>query len=141
MKLVLLFAALAAILMIIPASAAKPVPSGTIALDQSDPSLGDVVTFTTTTSLAENCNTWGGPRCYRIDVTCSQNAAITAENPTGLVYYGDANAGQQFLLGGGISDWVDNGGPADCVARLFTYTAFNPVTRYAIASVAFAAGG
>jgi hypothetical protein len=139
-KLVILFAALAA-MMIIPASAAPEPLTGTIVLAQADPSLGEVVTFTTTTSKAANCKTWGGPRCYRIELVCSQASAVTPENPDGVVYLGDANAEQQFLLGGGISDWVDNGGPADCVAALYTYTDFNPVTRFDIASVAFTAGG
>jgi hypothetical protein len=140
-KYLILFAALAAILMIIPASAAPAPLAGTITLDQADPSLGDVVTFTTTTNKSEHCNNWGGPRCYRIDVSCFQASAITEENPTGIVYYGDGSAEQQFLLGGGISQWVTNGGPADCVATLFTYTDFSPVTRFDIASTSFTAGG
>ena len=110
-----------------------PTLTGTITLDQENPSLGDVVTFTIETSLPEKCKANGGPRCYRIEVIGSQDGV--------QVYLNDANHGQQVLLGGGISDWVTNGGPADCVATLYTYTDFNPVTRFDIASVAFAAGG
>lgn len=122
---------LAAVFSATPAAVAAPEPlTGTIALDQESPSLGDVVTFTTTTSAREQCHSPKYARCYRVDVECSQGGQV--------VYYADANAEQQFLLGLGGS-WAS--GPADCVATLFTYTDFDPVTRFDIASTAFVAGG
>lgn len=143
-RLLILFAALAAILMIIPASAAKPVPSGTIAIAAGyTPALGEGLLFDFTVADIGNQNP-------RIQILCYQEVAITPENPDGLVYgeARDAEVGssvnsQPFApLGGGSSDWLnDFGGPADCIATLYFWD-FHPVQTFVpLASVSFGAGG
>lgn len=106
--------------------------AATITLNQATPSLGDVVTFSYT-GVTDDCGKNYGPRCLRIELVCSQ-----AGTP---VYVGDAEASQQFLLGGGVSQWVTNGGPADCTAMLYYYSSYNPVTRVDLANTPFSAAG
>lgn len=146
-KLVLfLAAAVAAILIVIPVGAAKPVPSGTIAIAAgSDLNLGGVVTFDVTVSdLPGNANP-------RIQVMCSQPDDVPFDYafPDGSIHthidplvYGEAGPAEQgFLLGGGMSVWLLHGGPAECVATLYFWT-FHPVQEFhELASVSFGAGG
>ena len=91
-----------------------------------------MVTFTYA-GVTNDCGKNYGPRCLRVELVCSQSGAA--------VYTGDANADQQFLLGGGISQWVTNGGPAECAATLYYYSSYNPVTRVDLASTSFSADG
>jgi hypothetical protein len=104
----------------------------TISINETDVALGDTVTFRTT-GVTNDCGKNYGPRCLRVELVCSQSGTP--------VYMGDANADQQFLLGGGISQWVTNGGAADCVATLYYYSSFNPVTRVNLATAPFSAAG
>ena len=69
-----------------------------ITLNESDPHLGDTVTFTTS----------GGGRY--VTVACYQN---------GLVYSAEQAVGTSFLLGGSASQWLTNGGSALCYAWLY----------------------
>ena len=103
-KLFILIAALFA-LTVLPVGAAKPVPSGTIAIAAgSDLTLGGWVSFDYTTA---NLN---GNQDPRIQIMCYQAGAITPENPTGLVYGMAGAASDSFELGGGSSEWKTNGG-------------------------------
>jgi hypothetical protein len=138
----LILAALAAILMIIPASAAKPVPSGTIAIAAGyTAALGEDLLFDFTADI--------GNQNPRIQVNCYQAGAVTSENPTGLVYgeardaeAGSSNNSQPFApLGGASSDWLTTGGPAECVATLYFWD-FHPTQTFVpLAEIAFSAGG
>jgi hypothetical protein len=93
-----------------PAMAGKPSGAGggkggggsttaSITLDQSDPHLGDWVTFTTS----------GGSK---ITVACYQGGVGD------MVYSAEQSTGTAFLLGGTNSQWLQNGGEADCYAWL-----------------------
>jgi hypothetical protein len=106
--------------------------AASLTVNETAPRLNSVVTFAYS-GVTNDCGKNYGPRCLRVELVCSQ--AATA------VYMGDANADQQFLLGGGISQWVTNGGSADCVATLYYYSSYNPVTRVNLATSSFAAGG
>lgn len=106
------------------AVAAKPADAS-ITLNESDPDLGEVVTFTYTVPKKV--------REPRIEVTCYQDDV--------LVYGSAAEAYQQVLLGGGNSDWLRNGGPADCTAVLY-YWQWQPTQQQVIlATTTFEAGG
>ena len=107
---------------------AKRPPSATvqatITLNETDPSLGDWVTFST--SGVDS-------RSPRIQVMCYQGGALV---------YGEAGpAGQAFLLGGGMSNWLMAGGEADCVATVYEWD-FKPVQTFVpFATTSFHAGG
>lgn len=110
-----------------PEASAKAAQGGTIVLDQASSSLGDTVTFTTTTSGLK------GNQAPRIQVMCYQG--------TDLVYGEAGPASQGFLLGGAGSVWLTNGGPAHCVATLY-YWGFHPTQTFVpLASTEFDAGG
>lgn len=137
----LFLAALAAFLIVLPVSAAKPVPSGTIAIaDGYTPALGDDLLFDFTVEDIGNKNP-------RIQILCYQE--VTPENPDGLVYgeARDAEPGSSFNsqpfapLGGGSSEWLLNGGPAECVATLYFWDFHPSQTFVPLASVEFVAGG
>jgi hypothetical protein len=85
---------------------AKPVQTGTIVLNEVDPDVGEVITFT-----------WNGDfkkqQPPRIEVDCGE-------------YSGDAEAYQQFLLGSG-TNWA--GG--ECVASLY-YWQWQPVQQQVV---------
>ena len=70
-----------------------------ITLDQTDPHLGDSVTFTTNAGS-------------KVNVTCYQSGV-------GVVYAAEQPVGTAFLLGAN-SRWASLGGDADCIAWLFT---------------------
>lgn len=142
---VILLAALAAILIVLPVSA-KPVPSGTIAIAGGDLSLGGIVTFDYTVSdLPGNANP-------RIQVMCSQPDAVPFDYafPDGSIHtqtdplvYGEAGpASQEFLLGGGMSVWLLHGGDAECVATLYFWGQVQgQQTYFPLANVSFGASG
>jgi hypothetical protein len=121
----LVIAALAAFILILPVSAAKPAPpNGTIAVAAgSDLSLGGVVTFDYTVSGGVNeCYPYGSNKCARIQVLCFQ---------AGVIVYGEAQMApfHSFLLGGGSSDWKTNGGAVVCEATLY-YWDFHPTQTF-----------
>lgn len=116
-----------ALLVASPVAAGKPVPTGTITLNETDVALGDTVTFTVT-DVPKNV------KRPRIEVLCYQDGALV---------YGEAGSDTDtFLLGGGGSIWKDGGGPADCVANLFYFDDRGPVQTYVrLASTSFHAEG
>ena len=93
--------------------------TATIVLDQTDPHLGDTVTFTTT---------GGGSR---ITVACYQGGIGD------MVYSADQAVGTAFLLGGTSSEWLTNDGTALCYAWLYQRS----LSKGALASTSFYAGG
>lgn len=118
-----------------PAVAAKPAPSGTIAIAAgSDLRLGGAVSFDYT---VDNLPGNAGPR---IQVQCFQDT--DADGQVDDIVYGEAwGAGVPFLLGSGSSPWKTNGGPAHCVATLY-YWDFHPVMNMVVLDVVeFDAGG
>jgi hypothetical protein len=120
-----------------PAVAAKPTPSGTVAIAAgSDLNLGGLVTFDVTVQNIGNENP-------RIQLVCSQ---------AGVQVYAEAHNvfdllapspwdGPAFKLGGGSSYWTEGGGSADCVATLYYWDAHPVQTFVPLAEVSFAAGG
>jgi opacity protein-like surface antigen len=110
-------------LLLLAVAATPAAAADNIALDQPSPALGDYVTFTT--SNAHN---------PRIEVLCYQDGVLVF----GMA--GDADYG--FLLGGAGSDWLRNGGPADCIANLYYFSWRKGVQYYTpLATTSFAAGG
>lgn len=118
------------------AEAAKPSPSGTIAIASGyTPALGQPLAFDYTVSDMP-----GGAQ-PRIQVLCYQG---------GELVYGEARAAdpsepinaQPFdPLGGAASVWLTNGGPASCEATLY-YWQFHPSQVFhPLATVEFEAGG
>ena len=103
-----------------PAMAKGPKPGGTasIKLDQTDPHLGDWVTFTAS----------GGSR---ISVACYQGGVGD------MVYSADQAVGTAFLLGGTTSTWKTTGGSALCYAWLYQRN----LSSGASASTSFTAAG
>jgi len=73
--------------------------ASTITLNQSDPHLGDTVTFTTTGSGS------------RIQLACYGA-------PLEVIYAEDKAVGSAFQLGGTSSIWLSRGGTATCYAYL-----------------------
>ena len=92
--------------------------AASIALDQNDPHLGDIVTFTTS----------GGSK---ITVACYQGGVGD------MVYTAEQSTGTTFLLGGEDSLWLTNDGEADCYAWLYKRRLSGGV----LASIRFTAGG
>ena len=106
----LLVAAFMVAIMASPALA-KGGPSGgssktsdpSIAVNQANPYLGEVVTYTVSYPSSD--------KNPRVQVMCYQG---------GVMVYGEAEAvGVPFTLGGGSSQWLTNGGPASCEADLY----------------------
>ena len=128
MRIRALLAALAAAALLI---GARPVAADTysITLNQSSPAFQTYVNFTVTGVPTHKIKN------PRIEVLCYQS---------GLLVYGEAGAiTDSFLLGGGGSTWIDNGGgPADCVANLFYFDNSGPTQTYVqLATTSFAAAG
>ena len=88
-----------------------------ITLNQTDPHLGDLVTFTT------NAGSLITVACYQDGV----GVAFAAEQPTGSA----------FLLGGANSLWQSRGGSAVCYAWVYTRSLGDGF----LAMTSFAAGG
>ena len=91
--------------------------TASITLDQTDPHLGDWVTFTTT----------GGKI---IELTCYGSSLFD------VIYVAYQAPGTAFLLGGTNSIWLSRGGPAYCSALLYNSLSSGP-----LASTYFNAGG
>lgn len=136
MKVILAIAATLFGLIAVTASAAPAAPSGTIAIaDGYSPALGQDLLFDYTVGDLPG---WANPR---IQVMCYQD---------GELVYGEARAAdpsepvnaQPFApLGGGSSQWLTNGGPAECEATLY-YWQFHPSQVFhPLASISFTAGG
>ena len=81
-----------------------PAGSGTIALATPEPvALGDTITFSVT-----GVEDLSNPRIW------------VAATQDGVLVYGEgASPNEPLKLGGGSSDWVTKGGPADCTVRLY----------------------
>ena len=92
--------------------------TASITLNQTDPHLGDLVTFATNAGS-------------RITVACYQGGLGN------MVYAADQPTGTAFLLGGGNSLWQSLGGDAVCYAWLYTRNLSNG----ALATAIFAAAG
>ena len=96
-------------------SEAKGKPSSSITLDQTEPHLGDWVTFTTS------------GRGNRIQVACYSDSGLE------VIYGAFQPTGTTFLLGGTDSAWLSRGGSADCYAWLVVkdMSKIMAVTRFA----------
>lgn len=102
--------------------------ASSISLDQPRAWLGETVTFT---SSAQGLK---GSEWPMITVRCYQS---------GVSVYAELNTPDwSFLLGGGSSDWLTNGGAADCTATLYAYgwTSGTETIR-TLASTSFSAAG
>jgi hypothetical protein len=90
------------------------------------PRLGSWVTYTTTYPKTI--------KAPRIAVDCYQD---------GVLVYGEAGSvDHEFQLGGASSDWLENGGPADCTALLFdSKWLAGKQTFTELATTSFAAAG
>jgi hypothetical protein len=113
----------------------------TIALNQPLPvSLGDTVTFTCTGIPKKVKNP-------RVEVLAYQSTCpdgYTCPGSDGhFLTYGEAGAPtDSFLLGGGGSAWLAQGGSAACVANLFYFDNSGPQQTYILlATTSFPAGG
>ena len=111
-----------------PAHAGPPASTGTLSLDQSAPSLGDTVTYTFTFEGTKNND-------VMVATVCSQGGT-----PVFSTIW-PAENGAATLLGGVASNWLENGGPADCVAYLFYWDRHPVQTEVRLAEIAYAAGG
>jgi len=92
------------------------------------PHLGGTVNFATTYPKVP------GNTVVRIQVICYQSGALV---------YGEAyNSDQTFLLGGGWSLWLENGGAASCTADLY-YWSYKGATQtfVPLSSMTFEADG
>lgn len=87
----------------------------------SSPHLGDTVTFT---------NDGHGNKSLR--VLAYQNGNV--------VYVEDHDDGESFLLGAVGSEWLTNGGPADCHAELYIPPSHGGKPAETLATLDFAAG-
>lgn len=129
-------AAFSAVLIVLPVSAAPSAQSGTIAIDSSSPALGDIVTFTTTTSGIK------GNQNPRIEITCYQDNVLTyAEAHNVTPTYPAPWDGSSFQLGGGSSQWLTDGGPANCNAILYYWDNHPTQHQVILATMSFSAGG
>ena len=96
----------------------------TIEINQQNVALGDWVTFTTTGVNSSS---------PRIQIMCYQGTTLV---------YGEAGpAGQAFLLGGGMSQWLMGGGEADCEATVYEWDWHPQQTFVPFATTTFHAGG
>jgi hypothetical protein len=108
------------------ASAAQPVShaaSGTISDPVGDLRLGSTITFNTTN---DNLKGWQYPMvvvaCYQdLDGDGLVTLPAQYEGAPDLAYATLDYPASTFLLGGGWSPWLENGGPATCVAKLYAY--------------------
>lgn len=100
--------------------------ANSIVLNESNPALGSMVTFTSSFDV---------PKKYQdvvsIEILCSQSGA--------LVFATAGYRDRSFLLGGSVSAWLTNGGPASCNAILYYWTA--NLHRVDLASTSFEAAG
>ena len=109
--------------------------AGTIAVrDGSDLRLGGTVSFDVTFSPDNLDKKHKGG--VRVEV-------LAYDPETGDLIYGmAAHHDQPFVLGGGSSQWLTQGGPANCVANLYFWSYKGNVQRYnLLASQTFEASG
>jgi hypothetical protein len=110
------------------AQAKKPGPSSStasITLTQTDAHLGEWVLF--------SYSGVGNVQSPRIEIDCYQNGVLT--------FASAAPADQAQQLGGAASQWLWNGGSANCTAILY-YWDFHPSETFMpLASTSFAAAG
>lgn len=94
--------------------AARAGSLGAISLNEANPRLGATVTFAYTApdGIRDDCA--NQQACLRIQLLCYQGVQPV---------YGQQELamGNSFLLGGGSSDWINNGLPADCTATLYQW--------------------
>jgi len=98
------------------------------------------LTFTITVVPSRlDCYGYNHKTCARVEVLCYQ---------AGSLVYGEAGDLEQaretgFVLGGGLSQWVINGGgPADCTANLFVFDKVQGQQTYVLlATTSFTASG
>ena len=97
--------------------------TGTIAIAAGyTPQLGQPLAFDITTDGLK------GNQKARVQIMAYQ--AVTEDNPDGIVYGEARPAGEDFTpLGGGSSEWLTNGGSAECVATLY-YWDFHPTQTF-----------
>ena len=116
----------------------------------AQPGLGDTVTFS-----AGYPNNVQNPRVELLCYQATDSSGLAMYDPVrGYLVYGETgDIGQAlgdgtsplgyngFLLGGGMSAWLLNGGPADCVANLFYFGQHAGSQTFKIlATTEFAAG-
>jgi hypothetical protein len=103
--------------------------SASISLNEANPALGSSITFSSSYA--------SGVKNPRIQVMCYQDNGAT------LVYGEAGSPDHVFLLGGGSSQWLANGGLASCHADLFEliWNGNNPQQVTMLASTAFDAAG
>ena len=114
-------------------SAAKPrraavVAEPSLTVQQSDPHLGDAVTFSVV---------------YPSDVSYPR-IAVRCYGSDGAMTYGEAGAyNHAFVLGGAGSDWLRQGGAAHCTGELFYFSekGNRPQEVTTLAWTSFEAGG
>jgi hypothetical protein len=142
-RIILVAAALAAILIVLPVGAAKPVPTGTIAIAAgSELFLGDTVTFDYTVSDIGNHDARIEVDCYQavpFDYTDSNGVTHTQTDP--LVYASAAPASDPVVLGGAGSVWLWHGGAAECTATLYYWNNHPSQMFVPLAEVSFSTGG
>ena len=87
-----------------------------ITLNDADPHLGGWVNFSV---VLPQLPGWVNPR---IQIICWQGGVMT---------YGEAGAyDASFMLGGAGSDWLRNGGAADCQADLYYWSSSNAGQKF-----------
>ena len=125
-----LVVALAFLVLAVPATAAKPEPSGTISgPNEAAPyAFGDPITFTVTTANLK------GNQYPLVYVACSSVVDGT------LLYGPLANPLETFVLGGGSSQWHSQRDDANCTATLYAYGGKPYIVQLAD-PVAFVASG
>jgi hypothetical protein len=113
-----------------------------IALNPNPPAaLGATVTFTVT-GIPKNVQ---NPRVEVLATRAGSDAVIYGEAGSVAQATGDPNNVTNvggFLLGGGSSIWLTEGGPATCVANLFEFTKVKGrQTQSILATTSFPAAG
>jgi hypothetical protein len=97
-------------------------------------SLGDYVTFTCTGIPKKVKNP-------RVEVLAYQDTDCSGHTGGSFLTYGEAGAPtDSFLLGGGGSCWLTQGGPASCIANLYYFSDVGPTQTYVLlATTSFSA--
>lgn len=113
-------------------TAKTEIVTGTIVLDQANPTFDTVVTFTTTTSRPNDCSEPNYQFCVRIEISGFQEGV--------RVYHAEKEYNSVFLLGfGPESTWTS--GAADCTASLYYIDKTeNYEIKHVLATTSFTAG-
>lgn len=121
-----------------------------ITLNESNPLLGDVVSFTVVApkGVKIECNYSGN--CARVEVACMQPVPFDYAWPDGSVHlqtdpvvYAETRTAEynSLQLGGAASVWLFHGGAASCVATLYELKKVKGQSQFiAYASTSFEAG-